>query len=338
MYFYEICSFIDTHKEDIIKVFIKNASKDLLDSTNFVVSLKDINEQKVIEKLNSGKDYFLVDAGDETHHCGKSPAFIYFHAQGKILFKLVYKPRKAETDRIVIETFSKINNLPSSGKSGNIDLPIYKIINFPTTNLEISLWEYVDGIDIKNSPSAGAFIVNTFNKQPAKLQEAQNTLNRLDAILTSMEISDLHHQNVKIQFINSISILIVPIDLENRQKAPTQLEGDPKAINLTAPELELIRVANLQLNRMPIRYLPVKTNILALLFHDYSSIDTLVNKINEGLTSDQVQVTMPLEELKIYVLISILNSDIPYFTEYLGKVYYGFPRDGLVIGNIKGFL
>lgn len=50
---------------------------------------------------------------------------------------------------------------------------------------------------------------------------------------------------------------------------------------------------------------------------------------------DGIKVTMEPTDLIKNILMSMLNCDVPYFTEYQGKVYYGRPQDNQVIG-IKG--
>lgn len=271
----------------------------------------------------------------ETHNYGRLPAFIKCSINGKTLFKLVYKPRNALIDKAVIETFKKINMLNDEQKSSKtIPLPEYKIVSLDNC----SLWEYIDGKDIEKEKSAGVYIYNKFSNRPSKLENAQKVLNRLDAVLTRMQISDLHKENVKIKHLKSSQQIvdIIPIDLENRQRnKPTQLGGNPKKVTLTDAEKNLIDNTFVdQLPNIPFRYLPVSTHIMANFIQNYDMHENLKQSLLKGFLDDKILVKMGPSELEENILVNMLNNDVPYFTEYQGVVYYGLPDKGRVIGSL----
>jgi len=149
----------------------------------------------------------------ETHNQGRSPAFIKFKSGENQLFKVVYKPRNAAIDKAVIDTFGQINQLPQEQKTSSNPLPVYKILNFENK----SLWEFIEGKDIKESRSAGAFIQS--NLKGKRRDRAQHNLDRMDAILSMMSISDLHNENIRVRNFEKKDkdVEFVPIDMENRQ-------------------------------------------------------------------------------------------------------------------------
>lgn len=148
----------------------------------------------------------------ETHNGGRKTVLIGYKDESNQMQIFVYKPRDARVDKAVIDTFHNINNLPSHQKSSQVLLPEYKIINFPGDNA--SIWEYIPGDNLtrKNKPPepAGSFIAEHGN------EELKIKLVRLDDILSLMNISDIHGENVIIKkdVIGNI-VDIVPVDLEN---------------------------------------------------------------------------------------------------------------------------
>ncbi|MCB1075270.1 MAG: hypothetical protein KDK59_07005 [Simkania sp.] len=373
LYYNEIHEFIENHKKAIVKAFGKKLSEEILGSIKFSISLNNIKDETV---ALSERDYFIEDEGGETHNFGKSPAFIYFHDNENVLLKIVYKPRKAQCERVVIETCKKINRLGESSKSHPVNLPEYKIINFPETSLEVSLWEYVDGSDIKgkNNPntkkpcySAGDYVrgnltyitssIEILNKdlmdldneesskengdkreeltnkieekkeELKRFEEASATLNRLDAILRKMEISDLNHENVKTKIVDG-KIIFIPIDMENRQKnQATQLEGDPAKVNLTEEENKILRESIEVLDQQSFRYLPASSQDIADVSIFYGLIESLIGLIETALSEDEISMTMEYNNFKINTLIYLLNNDVLYFTEYQNCIYYGIERN-----------
>ena len=180
VYMNELRHFVETNIDMMISEFCPKFPSDISrDDLEFNIALKDKKVDPKVPRLG---------LCPETHNYGRLPAFIKCSINGKTLFKLVYKPRNALIDKAVIETFKKINMLNDEQKSSKtIPLPEYKIVSLDNC----SLWEYIDGKDIKKEKSAGVYIHNKFSNRPIKLENAQKVLNRLDAVLTRMQISDL---------------------------------------------------------------------------------------------------------------------------------------------------
>jgi lantibiotic modifying enzyme len=83
---------------------------------------------------------FIKDKTSETHNgCKVVLIFNILDTVKKNNFKVVYKPRKAFTDALVIELFNQVNiKLPKMPQ-----FFIYKILNYQ--DREVSYWEYVEG-------------------------------------------------------------------------------------------------------------------------------------------------------------------------------------------------
>jgi len=325
-----------------VKFFIEKSQACFINRLAYVEDVKQFVEQNKIKIL---KEFYLqyLDLGidpetitfnvelveGETHNHGKIPAFIHFSMNGNQLFKIVYKPRSAAIDAAVIETFQQINEIDKDHKSFDTFLPEYKILNFD----DRSIWEYIEGDDIKLERSVGDFIRRKPNN--SRWQTARLTLNRMDAILTRMGISDLHKENIKVRNKAGEDVKFFPIDLENRHiGAPTQLGGLPKEVNLTPEENALIQnVFEPLVANAPFRYIPLGTQLMAGLIGDFKLNDALFRRLMNQFQLDHYLVEIEPNQLKRLLLRSAINHDVPYFSERGGVLYYGLPYEGNIIAR-----
>ena len=191
--------FANVNKTQIIKHF---QSEGLLSQWD-----KPINEEDIRVEVQ------FLSKGMEGHNGGKQPTKITFDIKGQSPpFTFVCKPRKAINDKAVIDTFKKINLTNQQA----VPLPTYTIIN-PNNNEgwkdldkmgEISIWEFIEGKNIREISKA-----NSASVYVSKNTQLRNKLNRMDAILTAMNISDLHPENLIIGKRENKTV-IIPIDLE----------------------------------------------------------------------------------------------------------------------------
>lgn len=313
LYLREVKQFLHQHKLQILKEF-------------YAEKYSGLNLELI--------DFDVKQASNETHHQGRSPVTVICKHGKDEIFKIVYKPRNAALDKAVIDTFFQINQLPAAQKSSDIPLPFYKIVNFDNR----SLWEFVDGTDIKKERSAGVFINS--NLEGNRLEKAQKYLDRMDAILTKMGISDLHRENIKVKYLQAHDkdVELIPIDLENWQKGqPSQLGGHPKKVILSSQEEQLINNFFEPIARtVSCRYLPLSTHVMAGLIGDYRSCEKLTTMLLTQFERDKFSIIMRPQDLQRLILISILNRDVPYFAELNNVLYYGLPGEGQVLAKKRG--
>jgi hypothetical protein len=324
-YFKEIENFVNENKNKMIKRFgAKNIAKDMYSSITFSINLTKF----------------------ETHNSGKSPAYVTFKHNDRDLFKIVWKPRDAKIDKAVIRAFKKINKLKSIKnqtklKSDDVDLPYYKIW-IPSDKNNISIWEYVEGDDVPSKPrNVKMFLEQELAiNEPARLAQARQTLLRLDAILSRMNISDLHNENLKIKHFKDKhrQIQIIPIDLENRQKGEgTQLGIDSRSFKLTEAEEKIIdKYFTKKVTSISYRYIPMKTQNMMGLTNDYRECHNLAKMLMKRFEQDKLQIKCSLMELTIFLVKTFFNNDVPYFTNKEGKIYYGLPEHRNLIAEEGG--
>jgi hypothetical protein len=342
-YMFIYAAAIEPRKHELeIKFYIEKSKVCFINRLAYLEEVKQFVEQNEIKILNEFYPQYL-DLGidpktitfnvelveGETHNHGKIPAFIHFSMNGNQLFKIVFKPRNATLDAAVIETFKKINEIDKVCKSFDTFLPEYKIINFDNR----SIWEYIEGDDIKLERSVGDFIGRKPNN--SRWQTARLTLNRMDAILTRMGISDLHKENIKVRNLAGEDVKFFPIDLENRYiGAPTQLGGRPKEVNLSPQEDALIRdIFEPLAVDAPFRYIPLGTQLMAGLIGDFKLNDDLFRRLMNQFQLDRYLVEIQPNQLKRLLLRSAINHDVPYFSERGGILYYGLPDEWNIIAR-----
>lgn len=280
----------------------------------------------------------------ETHNGGRKTVLIGYLDKLNKMRMFVYKPRDAKVDKAVIDTFHNINNLPSEQKSSQALLPNYKIINFPGDNA--SIWEYIPGDNLarknKLPESAGSFIAKHGN------EDLKIKLVRLDDILSLMNISDIHGENVIIKKDNSKNIIdIVPVDLENVYINPTnkkytglvasdirqKLIENGKWKPLSSQEEGHIHSFMQNSKNLLVRYIPLGTTALAGLITSIETADNFIYMLLNSLTQDRIEFTGNKETLKEQFLFDLLQGDVPFFTEINHIIYYGIPNRNIEIGK-----
>ena len=269
----------------------------------------------------------------ETHNRGKTAAHVIFILEGREVLKVMFKHRPAIIDEGVIELFEAINQLPLHQRSSHHLLPTYKILNMTVGHEQVSIWEFIEGIQFKDVANVKLGIERI--KQAKHRPLLHQKLNRIDAILSRASISDLHPENVICRGLEGNDPELFLVDLENYQRGQgTLLGGNPSSVTLTQEEKELIDRFKATIHSRPFRYLPCKTMILAGAITSYRGGEILAPKIIERCIADGyiMNAQVNLEEK---ILLDVLNRDVPYFTEWEGKLYYGLPTSGIIIGERK---
>lgn len=271
-------------------------------------------------------------APQETHNGGKSVVFVELRLVGEFLGKFVYKPRSSAIDKKVIDLFREINQ--SENSSEEESLPVYKIIDL---GLHSSACEYIKGAHIPGSLSVKEFISQKHFKEasPQQRRLLRKKLDRIDAILSKIHVSDLHGENVIIRGLDGDNPEIVPVDLENIQPGfPTRLRGNPKKVTLTENEERLIREFNQDVNETPHRFILLGTMELICWVNYSTDSADIANRTIEILERSGFELTIRSQELEDKFLLDLLNNDVPYFTRYRNKIYYGLDIDeAAVIGK-----
>lgn len=273
----------------------------------------------------------------ETHNGGKSPVAAHFKMRGGPSFSVFYKPRSASVDTIVLDTFAAINQLPLPDRSSDDPLPFYKILNFPEESK--SIWAHINGENIfeitGKHMSAKVFIESSFlrKRTDAERRSLEKRLNRMDAIVGRMHISDQHGENIVIENLSNSSqeVRLIPVDLENRQEAwtSTQLGGDPSQVQLTPKEQEVIDRNIKLLEREVCRYVPIGgTTLLSRMVVNYKSIDRLLPVLIQNITQAGFELQVSPAVLTSLILSDIINRDVPYFSQQGDNVFLGKPEDG----------
>ncbi len=253
--------------------------------------------------------------GGDSHNKGKVPVLILFFEKGTPLGKIVYKPRKAETDRAVIDLYAQMNQLGSP-----INLPVYKIISVG----EGSFWEFVDG-QLLEQDSA--------HKQ-ANAANVGNLL-RLEQVTSAVGISDLHKENVILR-----GNEFVPIDLESYDpESETGLYGGsvrPAPQPFSEKEQLLINnFKKLQVERES-RLVPVATGILEGLMNGNDTAKA-VAMICSALTEKGFSLAANSKDrLLLLITEDFQHLDIPMFTQKGGAVFFVGDSSGLPIAIKPG--
>ncbi|NGX43286.1 MAG: hypothetical protein K940chlam7_01581 [Chlamydiae bacterium] len=314
------------------------------------------NQERIMQEFQRvgllGRNYQPTDVVDvhfayiqkdaEKHNRGKVAVLVRFTFKNNSQFKFVCKPRDALLDQSVIDLFKQINQLPLSQKSSPHLLCEYTIIS-PSRKEGwkidadlglISLWEFIDGRRSKRGRSAANCIRLEIDNEPMQKVMLEK-LDYLDAILTQLHISDLHCENVLFRGLDGPNPEIFPIDLENIQwEGETQLEGRPERIHLASEEMRCIEALKREIENLVIRILLLNTlNLLAL--GSYNTCELLTLKCIENLDNQGFILTTPKKELKQLLLKDILNSDVPYLTEFQNMLYFGMPYQRNIIGRKK---
>ncbi|MGE0198604.1 MAG: hypothetical protein AB7N99_01155 [Simkaniaceae bacterium] len=277
----------------------------------------------------------------ETHNGGKKTVIIQYKVEEEIR-RFMYKPRDASVDKAVIESFHKINHLPKEQKSSSVLLPEYRIVNLPGG--QASVWDYIPGKNLgreaKPPEYAGNVVGSLGDEQLSK------KLVRLDDVLGSMNISDIHGENVIMKEVDKTIIDIVPVDLENvyvsSKKVSTklhaaqiraELEAQKRWEPLTEEEQNVTAEFREESKNLLVRYIPAGTTTLAGLVTSIEQADEFVAFMMRAFQEDDIELTSEFKELKECFIVDMLQEDVPFFTERGGVIYYGMPERGVPIGK-----
>jgi hypothetical protein len=337
IYKQEIDDFIEDKKASIISEFAPNEYKNV-PKENFAFEIK-LKQQ-------------------ETHNKGKRPAKIHFYCDEKKAFSVIYKPRAAEIDYDVQELLA------------SCQIPSYKIISYPRENK--SIWTYIDGQDMRLSEeklneirySVGgklksdgarrtpeAFIHYSPSLQDDQRNDLLEQLKHINMILLCINITDLHGENVRLGKDNKI----YPIDLEvidERQGTLLMIDDYFVDVNtsrslawsqLSDMEQALIKEWNAQRRDqshefvIPFRHVLVNSGELLLLRY-LTDFEQAANRMSKAIYEAlKHRGYSQIQEIAIrnQVYIDLLNNDVPFFTESMGIIYYGFIDERLSIGKRK---
>jgi len=80
------------------------------------------------------------------------------------------------------------------------------------------------------------------------------------------------------------------------------------------------------------RFLPIGTEAMAQLIHDPNNANKLYQKLIGALEKEGVRVTITETEFVKILLESILNNDVPYFSQFGNSLYYGHVSEGKIVG------
>ncbi|MGD0665450.1 MAG: hypothetical protein ABSA17_07000 [Rhabdochlamydiaceae bacterium] len=288
---------------------------------------------------------------NESHNEGRVTCFCYLENENTRT-KLVFKPRNARVDDLVISTFRRINGLPIKDKSidndsKNFNLPFYQIYHCEQENS--SIWECISGQTLRKSyvkapTSLGNYISDMSDEVLIKVV-------RMDEVLSLLHISDLHGENIIFRKdINNLKEFI-PIDLEvvlfpkNPEQATKtelgvqnirqKLIQENKYKGLTDAEKAIIREMRRGFFDHISRFVPLGTyHLVKQLFElsNYKLIADLFEKTitNEGYIPDK-DINKLLQE---NILLDYLNNDVPYLSSKEGNLYYGNPNKNVLLAKI----
>ncbi|NGX31326.1 MAG: hypothetical protein K940chlam8_00692 [Chlamydiae bacterium] len=330
-------------------LYIEQVKKFIQDNQELI--LKEFNIS-FSEDITGIQIHFV--SNDETHNKGKMPVFVSFYSGEGRVFKCVCKPRSAIVDKAIISLFNEINVLHADELSPPHRLPTYTIVNeFPLSKGwkrsgstgEISIWEHVDGKTVEElvnpskdkhvqSRSVGRYIRSL--KQSPKREMLVQKLQRMDAILTALNIGDLHWQNVMIRDLGTDNPEIIPIDLEIvEEHEGTLLSSGFKKVPVTIRSREKDLIEQLKKKfgySIPCRLLFLGTQELGGMIGLYESSEPLARKL-ESYVEEKFEKQEG--DLQSMFLEDTLNHDVSYLTGYEGKLYFGLIENQRIVGQKK---
>jgi hypothetical protein len=290
---------------------------------------------------------------NETHNEGRFTCFFYLESQGSTT-KLVYKPRDARIDDLVITTFRKINGLPVTDKSvidesAKFNLPTYQIYHCERENA--SIWEYISDKSLRksfvhNPTSLGNYVSDMSDDVLIKAV-------RMDDVLSLLHIGDLHGENIMLRKGLDHSIDFVPIDLEvvlfpknpeeetktelDTQNIRQKLIREKKYKGLTNAEKTIIREMRRNFSAQISRFVPLGTYRLVKQLLELSNYKLISQLFEQTITSDGY---LPIKDinmlLKENILLDYLNNDVPYLSSKEGNLYYGSPSRNVLLARKGG--
>jgi len=297
------------------QVYIERVQKQLSSNTVKKQIQASFAKGKSGDIHNMGIELELL-SGD-FHNGGKSPLLARYYDIGtrQEICRVVYKPRGAAIDALVIRLFSCLNALHSREHSLHASLPTYTILN----NSKVSLWEFISGQEVGEGGS------------PSSKGAQRRVLERLENIASRIGLTDLHGGNVILKGRNSIPY---PIDLEvfGKPGEPTLLyyvsTEAPALTDLTDAKQRFIDQFNAVKRTLPTRLLLVSTFQLMQEMDSVGGVEKIIEAIVIGLKQHGAKRTVPLRRIVELVAESHSQGDIPFFTRLGKKVYYGDASDG----------
>ena len=97
-----------------------------------------------------------------------------------------------------------------------------------------------------------------------------------------------------------------------------------KHIELTEIEIQSVRSFSEVTNQMHLRILPLatRTMVSAAVHGNYKATEELASLMWANLKKEYA-LSITFSELEKFILLDLLNGDVPYITELKGEIYYG---------------
>ncbi|KPK32484.1 MAG: hypothetical protein AMS24_04190 [Chlamydiae bacterium SM23_39] len=307
-------------KMENMLIFLKEVKNNLNKINETIIkNFSKFDKQKHFNEVS----FSLKFLGGDSHKNGKSPLLVTLseNYENTDPLKVVYKPRLAKTDYLIIEMFKQLNQLKKK-RSVCIDLPTYNILCFD--DLDVSIWEYIEGEIPKSFDSQ--YIYNYIDSYINSLENknaAKNQLKRLESVCKKIGVTDLHYENVL--FVKK-SNEFVPIDLEViMQGEETWLY--PKNIkNLNLPELNekentIINQCKEKLQKQNCRFLLLSTGNFISAYNYIFLQDKILKDTIKKLNKIKGQ-TLQENKVKKFFKEDMKKRDVPFFISSEGIIYY----------------
>ena len=330
---------IDGHKQELsLKFMEEQLINRCLNRICFLNGIQTIVEEKKAEIIGTfypgdpadldlkQVSFKLFPHGSETHNRGKVPVKIVFALGEGELFSVFFKPRDAQVDANVIQTFHDLNALSLEEKSSNIDLPTYTIINMVYGNQCLSFWEFIEGKHL-HGHSADE-VIQGLPSSPEEKKSLYNQLLRLQSVCKFLNISDLHLENLIFTHLGEDNAQVIPIDLESIQpgNATGLFAVEPEFPPFTENEIALLEKGKASIGEVP------TSHFLAGLTRCDSFI-SMARFVSQSIQRKNYAFCIQQAELEWLVLNDFLHNDVPYLTEYQSQIYYGPIDEGNVIAR-----
>ncbi|HSX12936.1 MAG TPA: DUF4135 domain-containing protein, partial [Chlamydiales bacterium] len=306
-----------------VSMFLSNTIKVL--SLNKALIVKEFCEN--IELDPSDLTFYLKPLGEETHNRGQSAVEVsLFDRNEKLLRKIIYKPRNAETEVAILELFKNLN-LKKEESVAN--LPLFKIINLGN---EGSFWEFITRADGGGHLQDDAIVELEAMRDTEFYNQAKSNFVRLESVCQAIGITDLHPENIILR--NHTEW--VPIDMEViKYGHVTGLYGkntDPEPLPFSTEEQCLItQFKNEQIDRL-FRVVPITTYVLGNMSTTPWGGVKIASLLYESL-GKEYNISIEPIELEKLATVDLVNADIPVLYQKSGMLYYS--SGGVTIGKIK---
>lgn len=251
----------------------------------------------------------IEDLGDETHHGGESTLLLTITPlDSSQSYKVVYKPRLAETEFAIIELFKRLNTL---GKSPYL-LPVYKIL--PCEG-GYSFWEYISGEPLVDDAV-------THIQKVESQDRAREALHFLHTICKRIGVTDLHCQNI---LFDRRTTQWIPIDMEVIKPGHnTGLYGhgaEPALQELDPAIVDQLEQFNRDQQTRLFRVTPLATAVLnqAFLSRD---VRRLLTELKQALANDY-ELTKDDHFLEQTLATDLKQGDVPIWMQKGERLYYG---------------